>query len=101
MLIHESTLTTYVNVMIYESTLEDAMVYKSCSAGTDSRIRALILGGSLASPDPFLGALRVYKSPATAGTDSAPRRICIGILAARLSCTIRCRSDGDDESEFS
>ena len=47
-MIYESILTTYVDVMIYESTLENfetafygivfAMVYKSCSAGTDSRI---------------------------------------------------------------
>ena len=34
------------------------------------------------------------------GTDSAPRRMCMGILAVRLSSTIRRRSDDDDDSEF-
>ena len=28
-------------------------------------------------------------------------RFCMRILAARLSFTIRCRSDGDDDSELS
>ena len=50
--------------------------------------RWLLSRGCLASPDSFNGCpLR--------GT-----RICFGILAARLSFTMRCRSDGDDDSEF-